>query len=152
MSRSDQRSNAGFTLLELLLVVAIMAVAVSGVSFAMRDTTQTALERDAGRLAVLFESARAQSRASGVAVVWRTTADGFRFEGLPEGALPKNWLFPGITASNSGASMPNSALALQLGPEPIIGPQSVDLMYQRSIWRVSTDGLRPFFAQAAGQQ
>lgn len=152
MSRSDQQSNAGFTLLELLLVIVIMAFAVSGVSFAMRDTTQTALARDAERLAALFESARAQSRASGVAVVWRITAEGFRFEGLPEGALPQNWLLAGISASSSGTGTGKSTFALQLGPEPIIGPQSVDLMYQGSIWRVSTDGLRPFFARAAGQQ
>ncbi len=149
MSLSDQLSNAGFTLLELLMVIAIMAVAVAGVSFAMRDTSQIALARDAERLAVLFESARAQSRTSGVAVVWRNTSDGFRFEGLPDGTLPQNWLSTGVTVSNSSAT--GYVSAVQLGPEPIIGPQSVDLMHQRRIWRVSTDGLRPFAAQAVGQ-
>ena len=109
----------------------------------MRDTSHSLLERDAQRLAVLFESARAQSRVSGIGVVWHTTADGFRFEGLPDGVLPKNWLTVGVSTT--------SAMAIQLGPEPIIGPQSVDLVYQRQIWRVSTDGLRPFTAQASGQ-
>ena len=59
--------HAGFTLLELLVVIAIIAVATAGVSLSLRDSSQTALEREAQRLAVLFESARAQSRASGTA-------------------------------------------------------------------------------------
>ncbi|MEO5738705.1 MAG: prepilin-type N-terminal cleavage/methylation domain-containing protein [Variovorax sp.] len=137
---------AGFTLLELLVVIAIMAMATAGVSMAMRDTSQTALERDAQRLAVLFESARAQSRASGAAVVWHTTLQGFRFEGVPAGALPERWLSEGTSVSGTAA--------VQLGPEPIIGPQTVELVSTQLPargWRVTTDGLRPFSVQAAGQ-
>ena len=69
--------KSGFTLLELLIVMAIMAMATAGVSLAMRDNAQTALERDAQRLAVLFESARAQSRTTGIGVYWHTTDNGF---------------------------------------------------------------------------
>lgn len=144
----------GFTLLELLVVIAIMAMATAGVSMAMRDTGQTSLEREAQRLAVLFESARAQSRASGVPVFWRTTPEGFRFEGLPPDALPTNWLAEGISARTD-----TQASSVQLGPEPIIGPQSVELMTVASASGaalsslfVSTDGLKPFVVHAAGQQ
>ena len=49
----------GFTLLELLVVLSIMALATVGVGLAMRDGTQAQLERDAERLAALLESARA---------------------------------------------------------------------------------------------
>ena len=155
MSHHQPRTSLGFTLLELLVVVAIMAMATAGVSLAMRDSAQTALEREAQRLAVLFESARAQSRASGLGVYWRTTADGFRFEGLPAGALPERWLSAGTTASiRSGQTMANNAapaLAVQLGPEPIVGAQTVDLFSpsvgdgqaSRTL-RIGTDGLRPF--------
>lgn len=48
-------TKSGFTLLELLIVIAIMAMATAGVSLAMRDNAQTTLERDAQRLAVLLE-------------------------------------------------------------------------------------------------
>lgn len=142
-------------MLELLVVVAIMAMATAGVSLAMRDNAQTSLEREAQRLAVLFESARSQSRASGVAVYWRTTADGFRFEGLQAGALPDKWLSEGITASirsgQTSADVSSPARAVQLGPEPIVGGQTVDLFSPatgdgqptRSL-RIGTDGLRPF--------
>ena len=142
--------NAGFTLLELLVVVAIIAVATAGVSLSLRDSSQTALEREAQRLAVLFESARAQSRANGTAVIWRPTVDGFRFEGLPPGALPTRWLEAGTRA---GANV-----AIQLGPEPIIGAQAVDILsggqgdkQPARVLRIATDGLRPFALQTAEQ-
>lgn len=135
--------HRGFTLLELLVVLVIVAMATAGVSLAMRDGGQTALEREAQRLAVLLESARAQSRASGVPVVWRATAQGFRFEGLPPETLPDRWLSEGIVVRSSGAVL--------LGPEPIIGPQAVVIGHAAQAGdagggslRVATDGLRPF--------
>ena len=146
----DRAGDAGFTLLELLVVVAIIAVATAGVSLSLRDNSQTALEREAQRLAVLFESARAQSRASGTAVIWRPTADGFRFEGLAPGALPTRWLEAGTHAGTNAA--------VQLGPEPIIGVQAVDLIaggqsegQPARVLRIATDGLRPFAVQPATQ-
>jgi general secretion pathway protein H len=50
-TRSCER---GFTLLELLVVVAIMAIATAGVGLAMRDASQSQLEREAQRLAALL--------------------------------------------------------------------------------------------------
>jgi general secretion pathway protein H len=129
----------GFTLLELLVVVAIMAMASAGVAFALRDNSQTLLERDAARLAALFESARAQSRASGVAVRWRPTPEGFQFEGVPAGTLPDRWL--------GTDTMTRADTRLLLGPEPIIGRQRVLLQsasQPSQALLVATDGVRPF--------
>src|SRR5438309_6026590 len=92
---NSTRASRGFTLIELLVVVAIVAIASVGVSFALRDSQSTQLEREAQRLAALLESARAQSRATGVPVRWRATDGGFHFEGLQPGALPEQWLSSG---------------------------------------------------------
>ena len=136
--------HRGFTLLELLVVLAIMAMATAGVTLTLRDNADTALEREAQRLAALFESARAQSRASGVAVRWRVTDGGFRFEGLPASALPTRWLAEGMTVRGNQS--------VQLGPEPVIGAQAIELVNsaqpQRAI-RIATLGLRPFAVQPA---
>jgi general secretion pathway protein H len=132
----------GFTLLELLVVVSIIAVATAGVALSMRDSAADSLEHDAQRLAALLESARAQSRMRGVAVQWRVKGNGFVFVGVPTGALPQQWLDPNTTASDNSV--------LDLGPEPILARQSV-LLLSRAItgvgWRVRTDGLHPFTAE-----
>lgn len=137
--RTSEAGNRGFTLLELLVVVAIMAIATAGVGLALRDSSQTQLEREAQRLAALLESARAQSRMSANPVRWRATATGFAFEGLADTTLPSNWL---------GADVRTTATAaVPLGPEPIIGPQRIRLesvsQPARSL-TVATDGVRPF--------
>ena len=60
----------GFTLVELLVVIAIVALASAAVTLAVRDPQATQLEREAARLSALLESARAEARASGLAVFW----------------------------------------------------------------------------------
>ncbi len=147
-SAAGSRPQGGFTLLELLVVIAIIAIASAGVSFAMRDSAQTQLEREAQRLAALLESGRAQSRSSGIPVRWQPTAQGFRFEGLAADALPQNWISAGTTAQVSVIAAQGQP-ALQLGPEAIIGKQAVVLSAAGRSLRIATDGLRPFAVEAA---
>ena len=137
LSHPDRTS--GFTLIELLVVVAIMAIATAGVGLSLRDSSATALERDAQRLAVLLESARAQSRMTGNPVRWRPTATGFLFEGLTGSAYPSSWLGSDVRSAGGGFVL--------LGPEPVIGPQQIRLVSSSEPTRsltLATDGVRPF--------
>lgn len=143
----------GFTLLELLVVLALIGVATAVVTLSLRDNAHSALQRDAERLAVLLETGRVQARANGLPVIWRThedritTAQSFVFEGLQYLELPQNWLAES-TRANPGSSV-------ILGPEPLIEPQGVALFSPQSpgmtLW-VVTDGLRPFKVQSTLEQ
>jgi len=160
------RRQAGFTLVELLVVLVLIALASGLASLALRDGGEARLEREAVRLAALLEAGRAESRAFGVAVRFElrgggvaissadgsaqpTTADpagrvDYRFIGLPPKTLPPgHWLAPQTQAEIVGAS------ALRLGPEPLIGAQRIVLRLEGQQRVVATDGLAPFTVQQA---
>jgi general secretion pathway protein H len=136
---------AGFTLIEVMLVMAIIAIATSLVSLALRDGTQSRLDEEGARLSALLESARAEARASGITVRWvpadANASDGaqFRFIGLPPGAeLPTRWLGEGVSVEIVGAR------ALLLGPEPVLPPQRLVLHLDDRRLVLASDGLAPF--------
>ena len=142
--RAARHAHRGFTLIELMIVVVLIAIASTVASLALRDPASTALEREAARLAALLESARAEARASGIAASWQPSpADpqttGFRFIGLggnPD--LPTNWLEDGVSAEVVGAR------AIVLGPEPLIGAQRIVLRLRDRRLVLATDGIGPF--------
>ncbi|MCW5669818.1 MAG: prepilin-type N-terminal cleavage/methylation domain-containing protein [Hydrogenophaga sp.] len=141
----------GFTLLELMVVLVIVAFATAGVTVAMRDDGATRLEREGLRLTAMLESARAQSRTSGLPVVWRSLPQGFEFIGLPtqaRGSLagPRPWLNQDTQAQ---VLQPPGAQTLVLGPEPLIAAQRVMLVQGDRRITLGTDGLSPFTVLAA---
>ena len=147
------RRAPGFTLLELLIVLAIVAIAVGVVVVSFEESPQAALERDALRMVGLLESARARAREGGVAVVWRATADGYRFEGLSPAAPPGKWLLPDTRVA--GVAAENGLL---LGPETFVGAQTLRLIRAAepqsqpvATVEIVTDGLGPFRVRAAVQ-
>ena len=143
----------GLTLLELLVVLAIIGFAMAGVSLSLRDSSQTQLEREAQRLVAVLEAARAQSRTSGVALIWQTTPEGFVIRpalapnpaqgnsdaissapgntASPMATRTETWLAADTQAMVSTAtpSTNNAAPAnlVVLGPEPILAPARITL-------------------------
>ena len=134
-----------------MIVVALIAVAAGVVSLALRDPSSMRLESEAQRLITLLESARAESRASGLAVSWvpaRVDDEAhFRFlqvSGAKTETMdrPTHWLDPQVRAEVIGAP------AVQLGPEPLIGAQRIVLRLANQRLLLATDGLGPFAVAA----
>lgn len=129
------------------MVIALIAVAAGVVSLALRDPAGTRLDTEAQRLSALLESARAESRASGLPVVWVPSRlddeVDFRFAfvlgaGTQPMDMPTRWLDPQVRAEVIGAQ------AVQLGPEPLIGAQRIVLRLADRRVQLATDGLAPF--------
>ena len=156
-TRSDKRGGhaCGFTLIELLLVVSLIVMVSAGVVFSLRDSGQSQLEREAQRLVALLESARAQSRASGLPVYWHADQQGFAFVGLPAPKLANGAAStdpadkPSITPWLSGGTSVRDNELVTLGPEPIIARQQIVLLQASQSLRIATDGLRPFAVRTA---
>lgn len=134
--------NKGFTLLELLVVITVIAMGTAGVALAMRDSGQTQVEREATRLAALLDAARSQSRLTGTQVTWQFEMDDkniplMRWQGLRQKEpLPTHWL--------SAQVMLRDAKQLVLGPDPVIGPQRIRLTIAADSRYVVTDGVGAF--------
>jgi general secretion pathway protein H len=140
----------GLTLLELLVVLAIIAISSAGVALAMRDNSQTQLEREAQRLIAKLEAARVQSRSQGLPIVWRATDSGFVIETPMVGSgfvAQSDWLSADISIGMSAGIK-----TITLGPEPIIPPATITLSKASGQssgakpmnLRIGTDGLQPF--------
>ena len=144
---AGRRAARGFTLLEVMIVVTLIAIAVSTVTLAFRDGDAAKLEEEGARLAALFEGARARARAEGSEVMWQPIrppeGSGFKFIGIPpEAGLPTQWLDERTRGEIIGAP------ALRLGPEPVIGAQRVVLRIEERQLVLATDGMGPFVVVA----
>ena len=129
------------------MVVALIAITSATISLALRDPTELQLQREAQRLAALLEAARAESRASGLAVTWipkgAKAGDDFRFVGLPRTiALPTRWLGDPVAVQIEQATAMQPGLVL--GPEPIIPAQRLRLQLGDQRVVLATDGLAAF--------
>lgn len=133
----------GFTLLELMVVVAIIAITTAVASLALPNPAGSRLEREAARLIAVLESARAEARAGGLTVIWIPRAEtpdkDFQFLGLPPSLTPSlTWMEREVKAEVVGGR------SIVLGPEPVIGAQSVVLHLDDQQLVIATDGLSPF--------
>lgn len=144
--RATVKPIRGFTLIELMVVVALIAVASAVASLALRDPAATRLDHEGARLVALLEAARTEARAAGLPVSWMPQTDpdgiaGFRFIGLPpSNDRPSRWMADGVSAQVAGAP------AVVLGPEPLIGAQRIVLRLGEQTLTLETDGLGPFVA------
>src|SRR3954465_9633083 len=69
----------GYTLLELLIVIAIIGIAAGVVSLSGRGNENRRLPEEGDRLAALFRMAQSEARVGGRPIRWRADLSGYRF-------------------------------------------------------------------------
>lgn len=77
-SMRDTR-HAGFTLIEILVVMCIIGVLSAMLVFVARPGEATLARQEARRLAALLELGLAETRASGESIAWSPVQDGYAF-------------------------------------------------------------------------
>ena len=151
MKPSPLRSNLGacakgaegFTLLELLVVLLIIALGSAGVALSLRMSPEQHLEQEAQRLVYWLELARQQSSTQGQRIQWVANERGYSFVFNGPSTLPKDTI-PWLGTTTQVISNTNT---LVLGPEPILSPQFIELGSKENATlhlKVGTRGVEPF--------
>ncbi|MBN3724067.1 GspH/FimT family pseudopilin [Burkholderia sp. Ac-20379] len=73
------RSEAGFTLIEMLVVLLIAGILIAAVTLVPTRNRRTELSEDAQRLATLLESAGDEAQVRAVPIAWQPMGGGYRF-------------------------------------------------------------------------
>ena len=164
MSARCNRLASGFTLVELMVVLVVLAVTASLVSWSVSAARGHGLESAAAQLAATLEQARWQAISTGTRIAWElpqtSSAAGST---MPEArwyeqTLDGSWrlrVTPAAVAAFAGVSVtmaqPQSAgdtpARLVLGPEPAGVAACILLMQEGSTVAVASDGFAPFAVQ-----
>jgi general secretion pathway protein H len=133
------RQSAGFTLLELLLVLAIIALGSAAVTLSLRDSPQNRLQMEAERLIAVLEASRADARASNTTLLWRADDKGFEVQTLPASDTAFHamaWKYKGTQAT------PTDVL---ISAEPIQALTTLTLRHgSGASLKIGTDGAAAF--------
>jgi general secretion pathway protein H len=135
--RAKVRPQAGFTLLEMLVVLVIAGLLVSLASVKLTRNPRTDLNEEAQRLALLFESAGDEAQVRARPIAWLPLDGGFRFDIRTEDGWrplrdellrPRRWEggVTGVTIQYPGTDQ--SAERVVFGTEAIDTPMEVTLV------------------------
>ncbi len=76
------RRTAGFTLIEVLVVLAIVSLVAAGVSLSVESLRQQDTTREIQRLRLVLEATAERARTHGQPIAFELLADGYRFSRL----------------------------------------------------------------------
>jgi general secretion pathway protein H len=143
----------GFTLIEVLVVVVIIAILVSLVAVQLSPDARQGLREEAARLAALLAHARDEAITTGAPLAWQPTDAGYRF--LQRGA-DRTWqpmdgeaslrarVLPtgvSVAAIETPATANGGNPTIVLSPTGIADPFRITLALGEHRVRVASDGM-----------
>ncbi|MEO8838554.1 MAG: GspH/FimT family protein [Herbaspirillum sp.] len=158
--RKVRQYGAGFTLLELLLVLVIAGITLGVVSFNALPSPQQNLQREAQRLALLMQLARDEAIVRNQPIAFEAVGDGgYRFvvrsgnEWVPiehdDMLRARDFERPPVTlilntdasANSQSAGSSQSAVRIVFGREPVDKPFTLTLRSGTSSVELHADGI-----------
>ena len=144
--------DAGFTLIELMVVLLIVGIALSVVTLSFRPPSQQSLGREAERLAAVLNLARDEARLTGQPVLLKLDRQGWRFfeagsEGwvaVPDDQLPAGQFNPPLDRAVFGfgaEANPSEMIQYWIGVEEIDDFKGLRLQRGSEEVLLVTDGL-----------
>lgn len=126
-SRPSAKVTPGFTLIELVLVIAILGVVAGTISLAIAPSEHRKVATELDRLASLFRLAQDEARISGQEVTWHADERGYRFldaSGAPLVRTPDDPLRARVWGLDIRAV---TAPQVVFGREPLLQPAHIAL-------------------------
>ena len=133
--------RAGFTLIEILVVIALLGIAAAVVVLSVSGSDDRLLREETARLGALFRIAQDETRITGRTLVWEADVSGYRFRPFDEeGARDwsddvlrkRDWPFP-VRSIDGGR--------IVFGREPLLDPATLLIATDRSEVRLALDAL-----------
>lgn len=153
---ADRRGEAGFTLIEILVTLAITAVLAGAVAMSLGDgrtrEADQAVRRLAARLQYALDDALIGDRH--VALIGDPKT-GYRF--IAQNPLDRNWTDAGADLANDGTDWPKlrieglgAATVIRFRPGGESDPFDLILASDERVWRITGDGLSVTLADQNG--
>jgi type II secretion system protein H len=144
-------SSRGYTLIELLVAIAIIAVVAGMVALSLPGGEERRVREEAARLGALFRIAQDQARVAGRVLVWQADLEGYAFRPLDADAAswqddtlrPRSWPF---------AVQRLEAQPIVFTREPMLSPASVRIATAASDVLISLDALGNVAVHDCGHQ
>lgn len=131
----------GFTLIEILVVIAILGIAAAAAAMSISTSDARLVQEETARLGALFRIAQNEARVSGRTLVWEADREGYRFRPLDAEAArewsdeilrARRWPFPVRAVEGS---------PIVFGREPLLEPAQLRIATAEREARLVLDAL-----------
>lgn len=154
-SRQLLSRKAGFTLLELLIVLVILGIMLGAVTLTSIQTDQQRLQTDAQRIAILLQLAREEAIVRNHPTAFEATQQGYQFLELIDGrwlALvdvdtlrPREFAFPIVKLDiEPNEQFSSEKIRILFGREPVSKPFILHMQVAENRVAIQADGVGHF--------